>query len=415
MQGWFISSFVWWLRITGSRLLFVVFGLFLPALDSARSIINNDAESIREFLTYWCVLGIVLYLEASLNMFSVLKNWPPESKVVFTLWLTLPQFQGAFRIYSYILQPLFEKHEDQIDKQLSVLGLEVRRKANRQLQTILWQLFLSPNDGLLAGALSANRVITSWVGAAADDDNPAKLQLPHLPPPSTKESLSQQLLVSFTQYLNDGLYADVCFATGHSLDDFMNLDATSSTMTLCRVSLLGTCYLKVTSSAEVDNSDSPFGMEAEKPQPERLGDDTLQDSAWSTAHDSSLDLEEVDLLMPSSVVVVAPPPSTLIGGWGVRSVSMSLHDPNLVVLAYAQTQTRGSSSSREQHVAYVKAADSTEGDAIFAGMTVVVAEIKKRCSLRLGNALGVLQKFHGLCFLTDAFRSWKQYSINRHN
>lgn len=404
MQGWLITSFVWWLRITLSRLLFVLFGLFLPALDSARSIINNDAESIREFLTYWCVLGIVLYLEASLNMFSALKNWPPESKVMFTLWLTLPQFQGAFRIYSYILQPLFEKHEDQIDKHLSVLGLEVRQKANRQLQTILWQLFLSPNDGLLAGALSANSVITSWVGAAADNHNTAS-SLP--PPPSIKESLSQQLLASFTQYLNDGLYADVCLATGHSLDDFMNLDTTSTTMTLCRISLLGSCYLKVARNTEESNCGESFCTmaAAEKPLPESLRSDKAEDGAW-------LDLEEVDLLVPSSVAVVAPPPSTRIGGWGVRSVSLSLHDPNLVVLAYTQTQTQTrDSSSRKQHVAYVKAADSTESDAILAGMTVVIADIKKKCSSRIGNALVVLQKLHALCFLTHAFSNWKQYSL----
>ena len=281
------APMIWWLRMTLSRILFMMFGMFLPALDSARAIINNDAESIREFLTFWCVLGISLYLEALLNIFSLLKNWPPEIRIIFTLWLTLPEFQGAFRIYSYILKPLFEKHEDEIDKQLNVLGREVRIKANRQLQTILWQLFLSPNDGLLAGALSytaTTNVLASWIVSNNKEDH--LLVSPTIPVPSlstTKEcSLSQQLLRSFRQMLTDGIHADVCMSVSAintiesagylsqhhpALHDHMDvidiskvIDLNASTrqqrgvMRLARISLVGACYMTVTKSCD-DNDD----------------------------------------------------------------------------------------------------------------------------------------------------------------
>ena len=280
------APMIWWLRMTLSRILFMMFGMFFPALDSARAIINNDAESIREFLTFWCVLGISLYLEALLNIFSLLKNWPPEIRIIFTLWLTLPEFQGAFRIYSYILKPLFEKHEDEIDKQLNVLGREVRIKANRQLQTILWQLFLSPNDGLLAGALSytsTTNVLASWIVSTNKEDH--LLVSPPIPVPSlsTKEgSLSQQLLRSFRQMLTDGIHADVCMSISapntiesagylsqhhpahHNRMDVIDIskviDHNASTrqrrgvMRLARISLVGPCYMTVTKSCD-DNDD----------------------------------------------------------------------------------------------------------------------------------------------------------------
>ena len=285
MNLFLFGPFLWWIRTTTSRILFMMFGLFLPALDSARAIINNDAESIREFLTFWCVLGISLYLEALLNFFSLLKNWPPEIRIIFTLWLTLPEFQGAFRIYSYILKPLFEKHEDEIDKQLTVLGREVRNKANRQLQTILWQLFLSPNDGLLAGALSYSSttyVIASWMISTNKADNPLVLSQPiPVPPLSTKEfSLSQQLLRSFRQMLTDGIHADVCMSMTaidgrdatllsqhHALDDHMDVVATGDAtialtrgrrrgvMRLARISLVGVgaCSMTITKSCDGDD------------------------------------------------------------------------------------------------------------------------------------------------------------------
>ena len=268
--------------MTTSRTLFMMFGLFLPALDSARAIINNDAESIREFLTFWCVLGISLYLEALLNFFSLLKNWPPEIRIIFTLWLTLPEFQGAFRIYSYILKPLFEKHEDEIDKQLTVLGREVRNKAHRQLQTILWQLFLSPNDGLLAGALSytsTTNAIASWIISTNKEDSLLVSPPIPVPPVSTKEcSLSQQLLRSFRQMLTDGICCDVCMSIStsngpdsthlsqhHSLLDHMDVVAPGDTtnaamrgrgvMRLARISLIGACHMTITRSRDDDDDD----------------------------------------------------------------------------------------------------------------------------------------------------------------
>ena len=152
---------IWTIRLFVSKLMFNIFGYLLPCLDSTKAIISKDDEGIREYLTYWSVFGLFLYAEFLLNYFSVLRNWPPESKVLFILWLTLPQFQGAYRIYTYILQPNFEKYEQDIDDQINIISQKVRQKAHRHLQTMLWQLFLAPNDGLLAGAISLSSSLAS--------------------------------------------------------------------------------------------------------------------------------------------------------------------------------------------------------------------------------------------------------------
>ena len=149
------------MRLAVSRTLFNFFGYLSPALNSTKAIISKDEEGIREYLTYWCVFGLLLYVEFLLNFFSALRNWPPESKVLFILWLTLPQFQGAFRIYSYVVKPYFEIFEDEIDKQIDNISRGVSEKAHRHIQTILWQLFLAPNDGLLSGALSMSSSFSS--------------------------------------------------------------------------------------------------------------------------------------------------------------------------------------------------------------------------------------------------------------
>ena len=245
----------WMMRLAVSRTLFNFFGYLSPALNSTKAIISKDEEGIREYLTYWCVFGLLLYVEFLLNFFSALRNWPPESKVLFILWLTLPQFQGAFRIYSYVVKPYFEIFEDEIDKQIDNISRGVSEKAHRHIQTILWQLFLAPNDGLLSGALSMSSSFSSTSMMKSflfqkdgdlDQSHREIVQLhiveqePPPPPRVTSLSLRKQLLENFTQMLIEGIYADV----RHS-DTMTVPDAVESEMLVTRVSILkGGCHLQ---------------------------------------------------------------------------------------------------------------------------------------------------------------------------
>lgn len=80
-----------------SSLAFHFFGYLCPAFSSIKAILSKDVEGIQEYLTYWSVFGLILYLETLIKYgsASVLAKYPPEFKVLFILWLTLPRFQGT--------------------------------------------------------------------------------------------------------------------------------------------------------------------------------------------------------------------------------------------------------------------------------------------------------------------------------
>ena len=73
--------------------LITIFALFFPFLNSIKAVVANDIEGMREFLTYWCVLIVITYVEQLLRLLNWSKNnqYPPEIQLIVILWLTLPQ------------------------------------------------------------------------------------------------------------------------------------------------------------------------------------------------------------------------------------------------------------------------------------------------------------------------------------
>jgi hypothetical protein len=375
---------------------------------------------------------VVFTLEAALNTVSALKNWPPESKVLFTLWLTLPQTQGAFRIYSYVLKPLFEKHEEHIDVALSDLSERVRQKANRHVQTIMWQLFLSPNDGLLGSALtSANSVLTAWKGGTGGGGGAAAAAAATGAPgseldtvastsrrsssssssSSSRDSLSAQLLSSFSQVLRDGIHADVCFAAHDASPLGIDVDIDTLHLALYRVSLVGAhmCHLQMTrcKDGEFGTDDGTASTHAPSSSSSSSGSGSDSGSGSSRNSSTAVDcddvLEDVCLNDPSEEDNnTAAPSQRVIAGYRVRSVTTT-HDPTVVVLTYACPGDRG---NRMYGAVYVRTADADEGDAILAGMTVLVADIKKtatRCVARMAALLSAASRSQQL---RRAFTRW---------
>lgn len=143
---------VFMIRSLLSSIAFNFFGYLCPAFSSIKGIISKDIDSIQEYLTYWSVLGIILYIETIIKYFSaeVASKYPPEFKVIVILWLTLPQFQGAFRIYMLILKPYFEFNEKNIDSAISTYFLKIQSKFGSTLQHLLYQLLLQSNESLWA-------------------------------------------------------------------------------------------------------------------------------------------------------------------------------------------------------------------------------------------------------------------------
>lgn len=103
-----------------ATVLFSFLGIFLPVLNTTRSIISRDSESQREYLTYWTVYTLtesVVGLCARLHPVWA-QRYPPELKLFWVIWLTSPQYQGAYRIYVFLIKPIFEKTEKHIDDTL---------------------------------------------------------------------------------------------------------------------------------------------------------------------------------------------------------------------------------------------------------------------------------------------------------
>eukprot|EP00914_Ancora_sagittata_P005683 GHVO01011560.1.p1 GENE.GHVO01011560.1~~GHVO01011560.1.p1 ORF type:complete len:188 (+),score=18.44 GHVO01011560.1:36-599(+) len=89
-------------------------GFFYPAWQSFKAIESKDKKDDEQWLTYWVVYSSFNFLEVFIDY---LLFWVPFYylvKVIFLLWLFLPQFRGAKLLYD-TLRPYLKKHSDTID------------------------------------------------------------------------------------------------------------------------------------------------------------------------------------------------------------------------------------------------------------------------------------------------------------
>jgi hypothetical protein len=138
------------LRVVVSNVLFSVFGYLGPSLNSVKAVVSEDVDSIREYMTYWVVLSIFSCVGMMLHALNFFKYYSPEMKVLFVMWLTLPRFQGAYRIYTLFLRFYFEMYERDIDEKVDEISGKIRSKLWHKLKAVCWILFISSNDSLLS-------------------------------------------------------------------------------------------------------------------------------------------------------------------------------------------------------------------------------------------------------------------------
>lgn len=100
-------------------------------MGSYKALKQDDLSLIKPWLIYWVVLAIQLTAESYLGF--ILSALPLYGfvRMLFMLWLVMPQFQGATRLYIEHIEPALAEHEDQIDrfivdahKNLRALGSE---------------------------------------------------------------------------------------------------------------------------------------------------------------------------------------------------------------------------------------------------------------------------------------------------
>lgn len=89
--------------------------LFYPSYATFKALNSQSDDDDEEWLAFWVVLGVSYFIEfwcegllAQLPLYWLIK-------IIFVLWLQLPQFRGADYLYETVMQPFFVKYEAQID------------------------------------------------------------------------------------------------------------------------------------------------------------------------------------------------------------------------------------------------------------------------------------------------------------
>ena len=92
---------------------------------------------LTQWLMYWIVMAVFTVCEVLCETLLLAGVWFPfyhEIKVIFILWLTLPQFRGATKIYRKFLAPALETYENDIDGHLDVARQRVSKELGRGVQ-----------------------------------------------------------------------------------------------------------------------------------------------------------------------------------------------------------------------------------------------------------------------------------------
>jgi len=230
--------------------MFCLFGYLAPSLNSIKAVVSEDNDGIKEYLTYWVVLSVTSFFTWLLT-FLRLVHFPdiPEAKVACVLWLTLPRFQGAYRMYVLLLKWSYDKYEADIDDHVSVLTGKLRSTLWSKLKMTFFVLFFSNNEYLMQGVsnfgsvdlLSSLSDMASgkWAAGgksgsapgsrtngspAAGDSGETRIASPISPQPglgssywaspedkkSAKERFRARVLAEFTALLIEGVFIQSC-------------------------------------------------------------------------------------------------------------------------------------------------------------------------------------------------------------
>jgi len=109
-----------WFFLT-SRVVSSLVAFLYPGYASYKTLSQRPAseEDLERWLMYWCVLGFVVGVE---YVAEWVISWIPfyhTLKMLFLLYIALPQTQGSSYLYKTHLQPFFRTHETQIDSTLA--------------------------------------------------------------------------------------------------------------------------------------------------------------------------------------------------------------------------------------------------------------------------------------------------------
>jgi len=98
-----------------SQTISYLVGYVHPAWMSFKAIERKSADESRQWLTYWAVFSSITFLEMFGDIFLFWIPFYYILKVVFVLWLSLPQFRGAEFLYEQFIRRFLLEYGDKFD------------------------------------------------------------------------------------------------------------------------------------------------------------------------------------------------------------------------------------------------------------------------------------------------------------
>ncbi len=104
-------------------------GVVFPGIQSIRAIESPEEDDDKQWLTYWIVFGLFTFVDLFTGFIIKFIPFYFILKILFLVWLFLPNFNGALKIYNLVIIRLFRKYEKDINK--------IEDKANNFINTNL--------------------------------------------------------------------------------------------------------------------------------------------------------------------------------------------------------------------------------------------------------------------------------------
>ncbi|RPA79271.1 hypothetical protein BJ508DRAFT_143507 [Ascobolus immersus RN42] len=102
-----------------AKLLCSVASFLFPVFASYKALKANDPAQLTPWLMYWVVIACVMVIESWVGFILVWLPFYQEIKAGFMLWLVMPHFKGATRLYLEQIHPFLEQYEQEIEDFIS--------------------------------------------------------------------------------------------------------------------------------------------------------------------------------------------------------------------------------------------------------------------------------------------------------
>eukprot|EP00038_Savillea_parva_P009349 m.182980 g.182980 ORF g.182980 m.182980 type:complete len:185 (+) comp15671_c0_seq1:87-641(+) len=153
-----------------SKVICGVFGSIYPGYMSYKTVKNKDVLEYKRWMKYWIVYSFFTVAELIFDWFAAVVPLYYELKIIFVLYLMLPQFTGATTVYDSFLLPLLNEHEDTIDGGI----VEARTVATRKLSGVADEAKRRSSTRLYETWFAMNQMLESQLKDDSQDHAPVR-------------------------------------------------------------------------------------------------------------------------------------------------------------------------------------------------------------------------------------------------